>query len=123
MRKTIFITFFGLCFFVCKVSAQTPATTETAPAFSIADSSGFIGKYKYEGLPFEYMEVTVKDSKLFYAGGEYSGALDVIKDKKDTFDAGGVAVFSFIRSEAGKITELQIEYQGQTFAGTKEGSK
>ena len=124
MRKTIFISLFSVCFFVLKASAQD-STKDTNPtdsiqAFSIGDSSVFTGKYKYEGLPFEYMEISVKDGKLFYIGGEYSGPLDDIKDKKDAFDANGQAVFTFLRNDSDKVTTLQIDYQGQTFTGTKE---
>ena len=120
MRKTILITFFSLCLFALKASAQDTTSTDSIPAFSIADSSIFTGKYKYEGLPFEYMEISVKDNKLYYSGGEYNGSLDAIKDKKDAFDASGVAVFTFLRNEDDEVTELQIDYQGQTFTGTKE---
>ena len=120
MRKTILITFFSLCLFALKASAQEAKATDSIAVFSIADSSLFVGKYKYEGLPFEYMEISVKDSKLYYSGGEYNGSLDTIKDKKDAFDASGVAVFTFLRNEDDEVTELQIDYQGQTFTGTKE---
>ena len=129
MRKTIFISLFGICVFTLKASAQDTTasqndqSTNSIQAFSIADSTIFTGKYKYEGLPFEYMEITVKDGKLFYSGGEYSGALDAMKDKKDAFDASGNAVFTFLRNGDNKITALQIEYQGQTFSGTKEEIK
>jgi len=122
MKKTIFISLFTVCFFALKVSAQDTASTSTdsIPVFSIADSTTFTGKYKYEGLPFEYMEISVKDGQLFYSGGEYNGPLDAIKDKKDAFDASGNAVFTFVRNDDKQVTELQIDYQGQTYTGTKE---
>lgn len=122
MKKTIFISLLGICFFTLSVSAQNSAaeTISSTPAFSIADSSTFIGKYKYEGLPFEYMEISVKDDKLYYSGGEYNGPLDAISDKKDAFDASGAATFTFIRDSDNKVTTLQIDYQGQTYTGSKE---
>jgi cytochrome c len=126
MKKTIVISLFTVCFFALKASAQDTTSaqdarpTDSIPAFSIADSSTFTGKYKYEGLPFEYMEISVKDGKLFYSGGEYSGPLDAIADKKDAFDANGNAVFTFLKNDGNKVTELQIDYQGQTFTGKKE---
>jgi cytochrome c len=122
MKKTIFISLLGICIFTFKVSAQDSTTeaTSTVSAFSIADSSVFTGKYKYEGLPFEYMEISVKDGKLYYSGGEYNGPLDPISDKKDTFDASGQAVFTFLRDGDNKVTTLQIDYQGQTFTGDRE---
>ena len=129
MRKTIFIALFTVCFFALKASAQDTTSaqgtqsTDSIPAFSIADSTIFMGKYKYEGLPFEYMEISIKDSKLFYSGGEYSGPLNAIEDKKDAFDASGQATFIFLRSEGNKVAELQIDYQGQIFTGKKEETK
>ncbi|MGN6212702.1 hypothetical protein [Parafilimonas sp.] len=122
MKKTIFIPLLGICFFTLSVSAQNSAaeTISSTPAFSIADSSTFTGKYKYEGLPFEYMEISVKDDKLYYSGGEYNGPLDAISDKKDAFDASGAATFTFIRDSDNKVTTLQIDYQGQTYTGSKE---
>ena len=123
MRKTIFIALFSVCLFALKASAQDTKPTDSIPAFSIADSTIFMGKYKYEGLPFEYMEISVKDSKLFYSGGEYSGLLDAIENKKDAFDASGQATFTFLRSDDNKVSELQIDYQGQIFTGTKEETK
>lgn len=123
MRKTIFITLFSVCLFALKASAQDTKPTDSIPAFSIADSSNFTGKYKYEGLPFEYMEISVKDSQLFYSGGEYNGPLDALADKKDAFDASGQATFTFLRNDVDKVTTLQIDYQGQTFSGTKEETK
>jgi hypothetical protein len=123
MKKTILILLFSICFFALKAVAQDTTTTkptDSIPAFSIADSTIFTGKYKYEGLPFEYMEISVKDGKLFYSGGEYNGSLDAMKDKKDAFDANGNAVFTFVRNENNKVAELQIDYQGQTYTGKKE---
>lgn len=109
-----------LSLFALKASSQTAKQTDTASVFSIADSAAFTGKYKYEGLPFDYMEITVKEGKLYYSGGEYSGFLDPIKDKKDAFDASGAATFTFGRNSENKITELRIDYQGQTYIGQRE---
>lgn len=115
------ISLFIACFFVMQTSAQT---TPPAPTpFSIADSAAFTGKYKYEGLPFEYMIISVKDGKLSFSGGEYSGPLDPMKDKQDVFDANGNAVFTFLRNAEKKITDLQIDYQGNTIMGKKEDKK
>jgi hypothetical protein len=123
MKKTLLLSLFAMGLFAFSASAQTSKPTETVPVFSIADSAAFTGKYKYEGLPFEYMEVSVKEGKLFYNGGEYSGFLDPLKDKKDAFDASGAAVFTFNRNAENKVTELRIDYQGQTFTGRKEDKK
>ena len=123
MKRTLLLCFFTLGFMTLKSSAQMSKPPESTPVFSIADSAAFIGKYKYEGLPFEYMEVSVKDGKLFYSGGEYSGSLDPLKDKKDVFDASGAAVFTFVRNNENKVTDLKIDYQGMTFTGKREDKK
>ncbi len=87
---------------------------------SIVDSAIYTGKYKYEGLPFQYMEISVKDGKLIFSGGEYNGSLNPIKEKKDAFDADGLALFTFFRNSEGKVAELQIDYQGQSYLGKRE---
>lgn len=120
MKRTLLLTVLTVCLFIVKASAQAPKPAETVPVFSIADSATFIGKYKYEGLPFEYMAISVKEGKLSYYGGEYSGFLEPVKDKKDIFDAGGVAVFTFLRNTENKVTDLQIDYQGMSFSGKRE---
>lgn len=120
MKKTILLSAITICLLALKTSAQTSKPTDSIPVFSIADSASFTGKYKYENLPFEYMEISVKDGKLYYSGGEYSGYLDPLKDKKDAFDAQGQALFTFLRNSENKVNELQIDYQGQTFVGKRE---
>ena len=105
--------------FALQSSAQTTKMTNSAAVFSIADSATFAGKYKYENLPFEYMTVSVQDGKLYYSGGEYSGSLIPLKDKKDVFDANGNAVFTFVRDSDNKVTELQIDYQGESYVGKR----
>ena len=123
MKKTLLLSLFTLGLFALTASSQTTKPAETVPVFSIADSASFVGKYRYEGLPFDYMEVSTKEGKLYYNGGEYSGFLEPIKDKKDTFDASGAAVFTFVRNGENKITDLRIDYQGQTYSGKKEEKK
>ena len=121
MKKIIILSLFSVCAFTFKASAQT--SKDSIPVFSITDSASFTGKYKFESLPFQYMEVTVKDGKLFYSGGEYSGSLDPVKDKKDAFDASGEALFNFLRNKENKVAELKIDYQGQSYLGKREEKK
>lgn len=120
MKKIFLLCIFSLGLFALEASAQTAKPSDTASVFSIADSATFTGKYKYEGLPFDYMEISVKEGKLYYSGGEYSGFLDPLKDKKDAFDASGAATFTFGRNSDNKVTELKIDYQGQTYVGQRD---
>lgn len=118
MKKTIIVSLFFLAF-ALKASAQS--RKDSLPVFSIADSASYTGKYKYEGLPFDYMEISVRDGRLYYSGGEYKGYLEPVKDKNDAFDAGGVALFTFLRNGDNKVAELKIDYGGQTYLGKREG--
>ena len=123
MKKLIFILVLTTGFFATQVYSQTTAPSETKTPFSISDSASFKGKYKFEGLPFEYVEVSVQENKLYFVGGEYNGALLPINDRKDAFDVNGQAVFTFSRNNENKITELKIDYQGQSYLGKKEEKK
>jgi len=121
MKKIFLVFTFAMALFALKATAQTTGTgQDTASVFNIADSSTFVGKYRYEGLPFEYMTVSVQDGKLYYSGGEYSGTLEPVKDKKDTFDANGEAIFTFVRDAENKVTQMRIDYQGQSYMGERE---
>ena len=121
MKKIIIILFFATGFSSLKASAQS--TDATKWQFSITDSASYKGKYMFQGLPFEYMEVTVQEGQLYFVGGEYKGFLIPIADKKESFDVNGQAVFSFTRNNDNKIVELKVDYQGQTFQGKKEEKK
>src|SRR3954469_4268706 len=121
MKKIIMIFLAAFVLLTLQSSAQTTKMTDSAAVFSIADSATFTGKYKYENLPFEYMTVGVQDGKLYYSGGEYSGLLTPVKDKKDVFDANAnAAVFTFVRDADNKVTDLQIDYQGESYVGKRE---
>ena len=120
MKKLALILFLSVGISSLKASAQTTTATDTKSQFSIADSASFTGKYKYEDLPFEHIEVSVREGKLYFVGGEYQGFLEPLKDKKDVFDVDGRATFTFVRNTENKISELKVEYEGQTYQGKKE---
>jgi cytochrome c len=100
--------------------AQALPKDSTKAWFNISDSSSFKGKYKMEGVGFDYVEVTVKDSSLFFSGGEYAGVLTPLNNIKDTFDALGQAVFTFTRNAAGEVELVKIDYSGGMYEGKKE---
>src|ERR671912_725791 len=116
MKKLIIIAFLMAGLPSLQAHSQSTTPAETKSTFSIADSAAFKGKYKFEGLPFEYVELSVQDNKLYFVGGEYNGPL-VPADKKDVFNVNGEAVFTFNRNAENKITELKIDYNGQSFTG------
>ena len=120
MKKNLLLIFVTCFLFALDASAQTPATADSTTSFSIADSSVFTGKYKYEGLPFDYMTLSVQNGALYYSGGEYSGTLSFVTGKQDVFDANGNATFTFLRDSTNKVTDLKIDYQGQTYMGKRD---
>lgn len=120
MKKNLSLVFVTCFLFALHSPAQTPAKTDSIISFSIADSSIFTGKYRYEGLPFDYMTISVQNGALYYSGGEYSGGLNPVTGKQDVFDANGNATFTFLRDTTNKVTDLKIDYQGQSYMGKKD---
>ena len=123
MKKLFLVFSCVVALFSLEAGAQATQTPETKSTFSISDSAAFKGKYKFEGLPFEYVDLSVQNSKLYFVGGEYNGPLEPITDKKDVFNVNGEAVFTFNRNAENKIIELKIDYNGQSFVGKKEEKK
>lgn len=123
MKKATLILLLSVSFASFSAAAQTTKAPETNTSFSISDSASYTGKYKFEGLPFEYITVSVRDGQLYFAGGEYNGFLQPVKDKKDVFDVNGMALFTFRRNDQNQVSELNIDYQGQSFLGAKEMKK
>jgi hypothetical protein len=80
----------------------------------------YVGRYKFEGLPFEYMTMTVKDGSLYFEGGEYAGPLSMEAGKADTFTAGGQATMTFKRGADNSVQTLVVEAMGMTFEGKKQ---
>jgi hypothetical protein len=119
MKKLALILFLAIGLVSNQAHSQS-TPSQTTPQFTIADSASFKGKYKFEGMPFEFIEITVRDKKLYFEGGEYNGFLVPLTDKKDAFNVNDQAVFTFGRDNGSKITELKVDYQGQLFAGKKE---
>ena len=102
-----------------KMDGETTAVVANTTATYTSDElSAFAGKYKMTGLPFPYIEVSVKEGKLNMDAGGQAGPIDPTATK-DKFDAGGKAVLTFVR-ESGKVTKLVMEAMGFKFEGTKE---
>ena len=123
MKKAIVLSFFFPGLFALNASAQTTKPKDSTVVFSISDSAAYTGRYKYEGLPFDYMEISVKEGSLAFSGGEYIGKLNPLKEKRDAFDAAGQALFTFIRNSENKVTDLKIDYLGRTYVGKREEVK
>ncbi len=83
--------------------------------------ASYLGKYKMDGLPFDYIELTDKAGKLHYMAGDNEGSLTPMKDK-DQFDADGQAMVKFKRNAADQVETIQVNIQGQDFTGTREAA-
>jgi hypothetical protein len=104
--------------------ASTPEVPAPASASFVrvadpVDLTQYVGKYKMEGLPFEYITIAVKDGKLTINTGTEEGALTPLKDA-DSFDADGRATFKFTRNADKKVTGVTLDAQGNVFEGKKE---
>ncbi|GAB3162823.1 DUF3471 domain-containing protein [Telluribacter humicola] len=123
MKKIVFT-------FACLISLSTSfaapsvevasAETKQVLVANPADLSQYVGKYKFEGLPFEYITISEKDGKLIINTGTDEGELTPVKDATDKFDAGGQATLTFTRDADQKVTGLTLDAQGFTFDGKKE---
>ena len=96
-------------------------TAEATPqkAVSAVDRNDYAGKYKMTGLPFPYVEVSVKEGKVMMQAGEQGGEIKPMGEE-DKFDADGKATILFIRDEKKKVTKLKMEAMGFSFDGVKE---
>ncbi|GHB78291.1 hypothetical protein [Persicitalea jodogahamensis] len=122
MNKLILV---ANCLIITAVSSSAVyAGTSELTQFQVsrADTANFkeyAGKYKMQGTPFEYVELTAKDGKLHYVAGEYRGEL-LPKPAKDEFDANGQATVKFTRDTNGMINGMGLNAQGENFSGTRQ---
>ncbi|AEI49323.1 hypothetical protein [Runella slithyformis] len=120
MLKIVLTTLLGIFAVSYSASAQTAPATATVVSDTTALKE-FTGKYKFEGLPFEYMEFSLKAGSLTVQAGDQGGAMAPIKDAVDKFEtADGAAKFTFARNEEKKVAKVTVEYQGMVFEGKKE---
>lgn len=113
----------GAAVLVATYAAQPTQSTTGAPyTVTVADADDlnqYTGKYKFEGLPFEYVTIAVKYGKLTIDSGSDNGELTPMKEE-DSFDAAGQATLIFKRDGNKKVTGLTLKAQGFDFAGKKE---
>ena len=97
-------------------AGNTQQVQSTAPK---ADLNDYVGKYKMDGLPFPYIEISVQDGKLNMKAGEQGGAISPTAEA-DKFDADGKATLLFIRDDKKKVSKVQMEAMNFKFEGVKE---
>jgi cytochrome c len=97
---------------------DVPATASAPQQVATVDLNDYAGKYKMNGLPFPFVEVSVKDGKVMMQAGEQGGEIKPVGE--DKFDADGKATILFIRDEKKKVSKLKMESMGFSFDGVKE---
>ena len=99
-------------------TAAAEAVTKPVEAVK-TNIEDYVGKYKMTGLPFDYIEISVKEGKVIMNAGGQGGPVNPT-DTPDKYDAEGKAVLNFIRNDVRKVTGLQMEAMGFKFEGKKE---
>ena len=102
-----------------KTDAPASGTAPVVDATPKNDLSAYAGKYKMTGLPFEYIEVSVKDGKVVMNAAGQAGELTPT-GTPDKFDADGKAMIYFTRDESAKVSKIKLDAMGMTFEGKKE---
>jgi cytochrome c len=100
-----------------KMDGEVKAAVSAAN-YTNDELAAFAGKYKMTGLPFPYIEVSIKDGKLIMDAGGQAGPIDPTSTK-NKFDAGGKAVITF-HVENKNVSKLIMEAMGFTFEGVRE---
>lgn len=78
-------------------------STETVQkVVAVSDLNVYAGKYNMTGLPFPFVDVSVKDGKLIMNAGGQAGEIKPMSEE-DKFDADGKATILFIREEKKKV--------------------
>lgn len=114
---------------LCAITLSTtfafvpPVLTSASPKLVAVndpvDLNQYVGKYKFEGLPFEYLTITLIDGKLHANTGTEEGDLIPLQEA-DTFDASGRAILKFRRDTDKKVNGMTLDADGSSFEGKKE---
>ncbi|MBP6826333.1 MAG: ThuA domain-containing protein [Saprospiraceae bacterium] len=97
---------------------ETMASAPPPGPATAVDLNEYVGKYKFSGLPFEFMEVVVENGALVVTAGDQRGPVTALPGA-DKFDADGQATIEFIR-ENGKVTGMKLAPPGMSFTGVKQ---
>jgi cytochrome c len=96
--------------------SQPIAPPVEAPKTNLED---YVGKYKMTGLPFDFIEISVKEGKVIMNAGTQGGPINPT-DTPDKYDADGKATLYFVRDESKKVTSIKMQAMGFTFEGKKQ---
>ena len=125
MKKVAFF----LVIMMDMLTTKTFATSVTLQKMSISiDSMGvdsvklsdFIGKYTFENLPIDYVEVTLKETgKLHLVAGDRVGDIPPLQDKPNVFETPEV-ILTFIRNEKNRVFKVKVDIGDITFEGMRD---
>lgn len=101
-----------------EIQGQSFEGVREMDAMAGATLTDYVGKYKMENLPFEFIVMSMKDGQLYITAGDNEGPLMAVPNQADAFDAGGQATIKFTRDEQKKINKMIVEAMGQVFEGT-----
>jgi hypothetical protein len=80
----------------------------------------YAGKYKFKDAPFEFVNLTTAQGRLYGDAGDAGKAELSLTETKDEFE---IRLFEgtckFIRDERGIIVKAVLSVQGNTFEGEK----
>ena len=101
------------------LAAEAAAASMPGVQLAASELEAYAGKYKFSGLPFEVIKISVEGGALMSDNGGEKGALKATPTA-DRFDANGQAMFQFVRDSEGKVTGMKLEAMGMSFEGKKE---
>jgi cytochrome c len=122
MKSLVFTLACALSFSTLYAAPPVSQSSMSTPVYQAdsVDLNQYVGKYKFEGLPFEFVTIGVKDGQLTIDTGSESGAMTPVKNTPDAFDAAGRATLTFKRDDTKKVTGVTLDAQGMSFEGKKE---
>jgi cytochrome c len=98
---------------------EEPKTNTDTGALPKANIGDYVGKYKMEGLPIDYIDLEQKEGKLNLKFGE-QGTVMQPTEAPDSFTDGEKVKAFFVRDDSGKVSKIKLEAMGMTFEGKKQ---
>jgi alpha-L-rhamnosidase len=79
----------------------------------------YVGKYKMKGLPFEIIEISVKNDVLTLDAAGNGGKLTANPSQPDSFTTDDKAPVVFFRDEKNAVVKIKVEFMSMPFEGVK----
>lgn len=111
------MTIMSMAFQDAAMAAKKAPESAAASAADV-NLSDYAGKYKFTGLPFEFLEFVVENNQLIIISPDDRGPLTPT-GASGSFDAGGKAMFEFVKKE-GNVISVNMKPPGMSFNGVKQ---